>query len=385
VSVRPHVPPTFGSGWDPRNLAHVEGRPPIAPDLGGLGLIYPGKRHVFSGPPESAKTIAAYICALAVVRDGGSVLLVDFEMGQWDARDRLRELGADDGDLERILYVEPEAPATVEIVSGLIDEYGPTLVIIDAAAGAFDLQGLDDNKRADVERFAGIYVRTFFLRGVATIVLDHVVKDSRSRGGFVIGSERKVGGADVHLGFEADQALRRGGHGYYRILTRKDRLGHLLRPTAAKLELVSDPETHAITWKLTEPTGVDAASAWRPTFLMERVSQYLELNPDGVARNFLVIDGYANEESGPRGARLFTSIRPFRERDLVGTSSDDLVSDLVGRTPHDDRDSDLVGTSSAPRRTPSGDLVALPLGETRSADEVEDDDLTIQREDDLAL
>jgi hypothetical protein len=218
----------------------------------------------------------------------------------------------------------------------------------------------------------------------------------------VIGSERKVGGADVHLGFEADQALRRGGHGYYRILTRKDRLGHLLRPTAAKLELVSDPETHAITWKLTEPTGVDAASAWRPTFLMERVSQYLELNPDGVARNkietlkgsaerlrqaldFLVIDGYANEESGPRGARLFTSIRPFRERDLVGTSSDDLVSDLVGRTPHDDRDSDLVGTSSAPRRTPSGDLVALPLGETRSADEVEDDDLTIQREDDLAL
>ena len=38
--------------------------------LGGIGLVYPGKRHVFSGPPESAKTLAAYAIALAEVRAG---------------------------------------------------------------------------------------------------------------------------------------------------------------------------------------------------------------------------------------------------------------------------------------------------------------------------
>jgi len=227
--------------WQPLNLAHLEERPPILPNLGGLGLVYPGKRHVFSGPPESAKTIFAYIAAIETVRQGGTVLLIDFEMGQWDARDRLRELGATDDDLERIGYVEPEAPATKEIVAELVETWKPTLVVIDAAAGAFDLQGLDDNKRADVERFASVYVRLFFLHDIATIVLDHVVKDPRSRNGFVIGSERKVGGADVHLGFEPVKLLYRGGRGVYRIVTRKDRSGHLPRPTAAKLELVSNP------------------------------------------------------------------------------------------------------------------------------------------------
>src|SRR5262245_51473693 len=80
--------------WALLNLANLEERPAIQPTLGGVGLVYPGKRHVFSGPPESAKTLAAYAIALAEIRQGGTVVLIDLEMGQWDARDRLRELGA---------------------------------------------------------------------------------------------------------------------------------------------------------------------------------------------------------------------------------------------------------------------------------------------------
>ncbi len=59
--------------WEPLNLAHIEERPPVQPTLGGLGLVYPGKRHVFSGPQEAAKTLAAYAIALAVIRDSGTV------------------------------------------------------------------------------------------------------------------------------------------------------------------------------------------------------------------------------------------------------------------------------------------------------------------------
>ena len=65
--------------WEPLNLANVGLRPAIAPAIGGVNLIYPGKRHVFSGPPESAKTLAAYAIALDEIRLGGNVLLVDFE------------------------------------------------------------------------------------------------------------------------------------------------------------------------------------------------------------------------------------------------------------------------------------------------------------------
>ena len=101
--------------WEPTNLANLEPRPPTLPTIGGANLIYPGKRHVFSGPPESAKALAAYAIALDEVRLGGNVLVIDFEMGPWDARDRLRDMGATDGELEHVSYIEPETPASEEI------------------------------------------------------------------------------------------------------------------------------------------------------------------------------------------------------------------------------------------------------------------------------
>ena len=55
---------------------------------------------------------------------------------------------------------------------------------------------------------------------------------ARTRGAFAIGSERKVGGVDVHLCFEVVLPIKRGGRGLYKIVTHKDRLGRLgLLPT----------------------------------------------------------------------------------------------------------------------------------------------------------
>jgi AAA domain len=315
--------------WERVNLALLEGRPPLTPSLGGLGLIYPGKRHVFSGPPESAKTIAAYFVALAVIRDGGLVVLVDLEMGTYDARDRLRDLGATDDDLGRLVYVAPEESATAEIIAGLL-ALGPSLVMVDASAGAYQLQGLDDNQRKDVETFARLWLRPFWQQGVATIVVDHVVKNTENRGRFAIGSERKSGGADVHLGFEPIHQLSRGGHGLVRIVTHKDRFGYLPRPKAAELDLVSDPATNAITCTLrpAKHDGASEADQWKPTGLMERISGYLETRGEvspscdietavkgkhdykRQALATLVADGYVEETKGAHNARCYVSIKP---------------------------------------------------------------------------
>jgi AAA domain len=318
--------------WEPLNLAHLEERPRLEPTLGGLGLVYPGKRHVFSGPQESAKTLAAYAIALAVIRKGGTVALLDFEMGQWDARDRLRELGARDPDLERLLYIEPETPASPGNIATLID-LNPALVVIDAAAGAYSLEGLDDNKRVDVERFTETYVRPFWLLEIATILVDHVVKNAEARGKYAIGSERKVGSADVHLGFDMVSPLVRGGTGLYKVTTHKDRLGHLPRPRAADFELRSDPVTHAIAWTFSAPKE-DESIFW-PTALMQRVSRYLEEEGRPVSRNAiegavagkrdyvrlaidrLVDEGFASESGGANRARLFASKQPFREDEFA--------------------------------------------------------------------
>lgn len=331
--------------WAPLNLNTLPDKPPVQPTLGGVGIVYPGKRHVFSGPQESAKTMAAHAIGIEVVRDGGTLILIDFEMGAWDTRDRLKRFGATSDDLNRVHYIEPSDPADDHTMERLLALH-PTLVIVDAAAGAYDLQGLDDNKRLDVERFTRLYVRAFWRAGVATILLDHVVKNTELRGRYTIGSERKVGGADVHLGFDVITPIKRGGHGLFKISTHKDRGGFLKRGTLATFELTSDPDTHDLTWDFKASTE-DTDTPFRPTTLMQRVSEYLELHPEGESKNqieknvegdntyirkainALIEDEYVTETIGPRKAKIITLKRSFRATSL------DLAATSLKRTPDD--------------------------------------------------
>lgn len=319
--------------WRPIDLAQVPDVPPAQPNLGGLGIAYRGKRHVFSGPQESAKTLAAYVLGLQILRLGGAFCLIDFEMGRWEARNRLRELGASAAELAQIIYYEPEGRMPERVPGDVIDTVGgrDALVLLDAAAGAFAFEELDDNKRMDVEKFGARYVEPFRRAGIATLVLDHVVKSSEARGNYAIGSERKVGATDVHLGFTVVHPIKRGGSGTYKITTHKDRGGFLKRGKLADFELHSDPETHAISWAFNVAVETDDEHPFRPTVLMEKVSRYLEGQLEAVrigdvkdtitgkaeyvveAVRILVDEGFVSESIGARGSRLLESISPFRE------------------------------------------------------------------------
>jgi hypothetical protein len=262
--------------WDVVDLSKIGDRPAVKPTI--AGIVYPGRRHLFSGPPEGAKTLAAYAVALEELRAERRVLLVDLEMGRFDARDLLRDLGATDEDLGRLLYVEPETGPTGSTIAELIDPYRErlSLAIIDAAAGAYALSDLDDQKRLDAERWAALWVRPLWDAGVASITIDHVTKNAESRGKYAIGTERKVGQVDVHLGFEfIGEALRRGGSAVCKITTHRDRPGWLPRPRAAELELASDPETHRIKWSFNPPGETTGDETWRPTVLMDRVLAHI--------------------------------------------------------------------------------------------------------------
>jgi hypothetical protein len=360
--------------WNPIDLRQLGDRPNVTVGLSGLG--YPGRRHRWQGPPESAKTTVAYIVLLEEARQGRPVLVVDFEMGPHDARDRFRDLGATDSDLERVLFVEPETPASENTLDELVQEWQPTVVLFDSSAGAFDLHGLDDNKRADTERLARLLVDPLRDRDVASIVLDHVVKAQEQRGKWAIGSERKLGGVDVALSFDAKVPLSRGHTGLVRITVAKDRLGHLRRrPHLAELELRSDPDTHRITWAFKADNAPEGGD-WRPTRLMEKVSRFLETTSsrpgDEVSRaevernvhgrgefvrqavDALIHDGYVAETAGPRRSRLIRSVRPFRADDLVPPRPDlvpdevtYLSRDLVPRPPSLEGDAVADGDGDA--------------------------------------
>jgi len=256
-------------------------------------------------------------------------------------------MGATPPELERFVHVEPELPATADVIALLVGTYEPRLAVIDAAAGAYALQGLDDSKRGDAELFAAVMIEPFRKNGVTTITLDHVVKNADNRGKYTIGSERKTGGVDVHLGFEVVAPLVRGGIGLVRIVTHKDRHGWLPRPRAAELELRSDPKTHAIRWTFKTAEPDEAEETFRPTELMERVSRHLELRAEPLTRNDvqrdvvgkakylrlaldqLIAEGYVKETPSARNSRLVEYVRPFRKDECVPSASPQDDSEYV--------------------------------------------------------
>lgn len=321
--------------WQPIRLSTLPDKPTVQPDLGGIGLVYPGKRHVFSGPPESAKTLIAYAILIELARHGQPSILVDFEMGAYDARDRLYELGATDETIDLIGYIESDEPATPARIQTLVSAR-PALVVLDAAAGAYQLENLDDMARKDVERFNNTYIRPFWREGIATILIDHVVKVGKDRGRYAIGSERKLGASDVHLGFDTVTPINRGGTGLYKITTHKDRGGCLKRGKLADLELVSHPVHHKITCTVRPSVTVpetEQAAYFRPTHLMEKVSIYLEHQAEPVSRNAvaealggtkdyilkaisaLVTERFVLEHDGAQRSRPVSTIRSYREND----------------------------------------------------------------------
>jgi len=127
------------------------------------------------------------------------------------------------------------------------------------------------------------------LREVASILVDHVTKSAETRGAFAIGSERKIGDADVHLGFQVVEPLARGRSGLVRVTVHKDRFGGLSRPLAAELAIRSDPDTHAVTWAFRQPATEEAEGTrpFRPTHLMDRVLDTLAARPGPVPRGTL--------------------------------------------------------------------------------------------------
>jgi hypothetical protein len=315
--------------WQPIYLSGITDDATIPPSL-GHNLIYPGLRHVFSGPQESAKTLAAYVIGLNVIRTTNTqILLLDFEMGPRGAKRRWRDCGATDQELaNNILYLAPDKPASIERIWILV-ALNPTLVIIDAAAGAFDNEDLDDNKRADAEKWRKLYVDPFFDNGIATIVLDHVVKDKESRSKYTIGSERKTGGGEVHIGFDTIKPVKRGSTGIYKMTLHKDREGHHNRGHFYDLHINSDPDTHTLQCEFRPVEKQEGDAGWLPTIYMERVSNYL--HQDGEARSRTHLEenveggtdyirqavealkrlGYVTETKGPRRSRLFTHARHF--------------------------------------------------------------------------
>jgi hypothetical protein len=338
----PHTDDEPPHSWTPIDLVTAADTPP-----------YPGLRHVYSGEPEALKSWAALVLCAEQIALGHNVMYVDYEMGQRMTLERLLALRLTKDQIRgQFTYLEPhEAFTDTQIQTDtltLLEQRQTTLIVVDAFAGALQSHGLNQNESADVEAFYRRVINPLRSHGAAIVLLDHLAKNTETRGKFAIGSERKVGAADVHLSFATITPFGRGRIGRASITVHKDRPGYLTRPKIGELELVSDPATHTATWRLEYADPADENREFRPTRLMEKISRWLELQYEPLSQEtvvnavpgnaqgkrtalaLLVREQYVSRQDGPRGAHLHTHTKPYREaEDPQNHPTSSTSSDLV--------------------------------------------------------
>lgn len=289
------------SDWEPIDLGPylrgeiVEPAPSMLDRADGQCLLYAGKLHWISGEPESGKSWLVQIAAADCLMDGGAVLYLDFEGDPAAMVGRLRALGVSDEAIsQRLSYHRPSTPMSAEAVEQLLtvaEQLQPALSVIDGVQAAMGSSGFDSNKALDFYRWwAAFGPRLRQATKGPTAAVDHVVKDPNARAQYAAGTGQKLAAVDVHIGVEPIDSFGLGMTGRSRLVLHKDKAGHL-RPhlsgqgVIATLVLKSDPETRQVQFLLEPPPGAGAERRpFRPTQLMERVSQYLENRPEAASK-----------------------------------------------------------------------------------------------------
>jgi hypothetical protein len=324
--------------------------PSLLPRTDGVALIYPGLTHSLHGESESGKSWVAQAEAARILSTGGRVLFVDFESDAGAIVERLRLLEADDDAVRaRFAYVHPEVdprnPNEAETFEAMLTQRFD-LAVLDGVTDAVGLFGLESRDNDALTVWARLLPKRIADEtGAAVVMVDHVTKDAESRGRFAIGGQAKLAtitGAAYTV--ETSQTLGRGLRGEIVLRVAKDRPGYIrghsgprrADGTQESARIIVDSTIEGVVTITVEPhkvRGLDASATFRPTTLMERISEALEarISPattnqliDGVggktdhkrlALDVLITEGYIEVTAGPNRSRLHTSTKPYRQAD----------------------------------------------------------------------
>lgn len=334
-------------GWLPVDLGpYLDGThaPPL-PSIGrrddGAGLLYPGKVHSLAGESEAGKSWLALLVAHQLLEAGSQVIYLDLEDSPGPVVGRLLSLGTPERCIaEGLHYVQP-ATALREVdqqaLAPLVS--ASRLVVLDGVTEALALHGRSSVSDTDVAAFYDLLPRWLSRLGPAVLLLDHVVKDREQRGGWATGSQHKLAAVDgAAFILEPVHPFGVGMRGSSRLYVAKDRLGQV-RPQAAPSaggaywlgDLVLDSDAGVVDCRLVAPASTQPAAPFRPTVLMQRVSDVLLAAPQSLttrdvldrvpgrgehvrqALALLVDEGFATVAEGARGSRLHTFLKPYSE------------------------------------------------------------------------
>lgn len=335
-----------------RAQAYLDGRlAPIRPEVGWLAgldadetpraLFYRGRTNGVAGESNGGKTFTAVEATKQELDAGNAVVYVDFEDTLDGILMRLIDIGTDPAALaERLGYVQPDGkfddPAARARFRRVLDEYEPTLVVIDSTGEALAMDGLKPNEDDDVARWFGRlprYVSRHRSRP-AVVVLDHVTK--ADGGLWPIGSQRKraaINGAQYMQ--DVKEPFSRTKDGSAVIRCAKDRHGNYhIGQTVGELFVTNSTGDTRLNLMWVEPTAAEpgADGKPKPSEHMRAVAAYLEKqneNPGARTTNQVMHnvtgkyeskrralaqlqeDGHVSVDEGPNRRQVYTLLRPY--------------------------------------------------------------------------
>lgn len=339
---------------------HVPEAAALLPRDDGVGLFYAGRTHSIHAESESGKSLLVQHEAARLLNAGQSVAYLDFESDAASVVRRLLDLGADPEAIrQRFDYRRPEVapapgrPEGVEWAGLLRTEYA--LVIVDGVTEAMDILAPKSPGGDLNERIAG-FLRRYPGRiaehtGAAVVLIDHVVKNTENRGRHAYGGQHKMNGlTGAAYTVEVKTQPRRGHVGELHLFVAKDRPAGIrphcgpMRPDRTQLAAVVTIDSTGERMKVSVAApGMDVeagSTTFRPTFLMERVSRWLQAHPGAHSRteitdtvqgnksalltalDVLAAEGYVTVTEQPRGTKMiqrdYTFVRLFTEDDDPG-------------------------------------------------------------------
>jgi hypothetical protein len=221
------------SSWLPEfiNADNIfdEPEPSILRRADGHHIFYAGKINALFGESESGKTWIALEAVRQELEKNNTVFYLDFEDSVRGIYNRLNTLGADSRHFKTFLYSNPSEPLTQgarEALLTRIDEYKPSLIVVDGVNAAMNVMGLDLEKNKDATSFSQEVLRPMRLHNAAILTIDHVTKSKDNRGNYAIGAQAKRADIDgCAVAVEVEIAFGRGIDGALALKVTKDRPG----------------------------------------------------------------------------------------------------------------------------------------------------------------
>lgn len=368
------------TSWWPRDLARVlsghdddpTAQPAFLARADGQQLFYPGRINGLLGASESGKSWLAIEATRQALAAGHTVHYFDFEDSPIGLVGRLRTIGIPDDHLQRFAYIGPEEALTAAAAADLTETLRaqPDLIILDGFNAAMTLLGLELESNSDATRFAQLLLKPLAATGAAVVTVDHLPKNKENRGPGGIGAQAKRAMASGCLiTVEVLTPPAPGQTGKLHLTVDKDRPGAVRGASTGARNvgtavLTSDPGTGDLSITIETPErSVNDAGKFRPTTLMQHVSDFLATMPgEWVTRRSieaevrgrgtavrdacdrLVEEGFAERRPGDRGAVLHRHLKAFNPETDTLTHLVDSPRLDGGRLV--DEDGDLVNTAT---------------------------------------